>query len=93
MPGSDSSENNIQRLNGATAGSVDSSSHNGDSEFTIKFWGVRGSIPTPGENTVLYGGNTACIEISIQGTRLIFDAGTGLRVLGEHLRHLPAVEA
>ncbi|MGB3494440.1 MAG: MBL fold metallo-hydrolase, partial [Elainellaceae cyanobacterium] len=42
---------------------------------------------------VLYGGNTACIEISIQGTRLIFDAGTGLRVLGEHLRHLPAVEA
>lgn len=93
MPGSDSSENKIQKSNGVMSHAVKSGFHDGGSEFTIKFWGVRGSIPTPGENTTLYGGNTACIEINIQGTRLIFDAGTGLRVLGEHLSQLPSVEA
>jgi phosphoribosyl 1,2-cyclic phosphodiesterase len=54
-------------------------------EFTVRFWGVRGSIPTPGMDTVRYGGNTACIEIQVAGKRLVFDGGTGLRVLGKHL--------
>ncbi|PSN17898.1 MBL fold metallo-hydrolase [filamentous cyanobacterium CCP5] len=53
--------------------------------LTIHFWGVRGSIPTPGADTVRYGGNTACVEILVAGRRLIFDGGTGLRVLGKHL--------
>jgi len=49
----------------------------------IRFWGVRGSVPTPGENTVKFGGNTACVEINTScGTPLIFDAGTGIRSLG-----------
>jgi phosphoribosyl 1,2-cyclic phosphodiesterase len=52
----------------------------------VKFWGVRGSIPCPGPNTVKYGGNTTCIEIRPASERLfIIDAGTGIRALGEHL--------
>ncbi len=49
----------------------------------IKFWGVRGSIPVPGQETARYGGNTTCIEVqSKDGDLIIFDAGTGIRVLG-----------
>jgi len=49
----------------------------------IKFWGVRGSIPVPGANTVVYGGNTTCIEIiTSERHRIIIDAGTGIRELG-----------
>ncbi|WP_206813486.1 MBL fold metallo-hydrolase [Chroococcus sp. FPU101] len=53
--------------------------------FHIKFWGVRGSIPCPGSDTVRYGGNTSCIEMQVGGERLIFDGGTGLRMLGQSL--------
>jgi phosphoribosyl 1,2-cyclic phosphodiesterase len=53
------------------------------SQFSIKFWGVRGSIPCPGTATVRYGGNTSCVEMQVGGVRLIFDGGTGLRLLGE----------
>lgn len=55
--------------------------------FTAHFWGVRGSVPTPGSDTVRYGGNTACVEVIVGNTRLIFDGGTGLRVLGKQLLH------
>jgi ribonuclease Z len=55
------------------------------SPFQVKFWGVRGNIPTPGQAFVRYGGNTACLEILVSGQRLIFDGGTGLKVLGEAL--------
>jgi phosphoribosyl 1,2-cyclic phosphodiesterase len=48
----------------------------------IKFWGTRGSIATPGLDTVKYGGNTACVEVSNDDTLVIFDAGTGIRPLG-----------
>lgn len=48
----------------------------------IKFWGVRGSIPTPGCKTAKYGGNTPCIEIGVDGDIIICDAGTGIRPLG-----------
>lgn len=53
----------------------------------IKFWGVRGSIPCPGAETVRYGGNTACIEIYIESInrRIIIDAGSGIRQLGNNL--------
>jgi phosphoribosyl 1,2-cyclic phosphodiesterase len=63
------------------------------SQFSVKFWGVRGSIPTPGHETVRYGGNTACVEIQVGGKRLIFDGGTGLRALGKHLMTQMPVEA
>lgn len=50
------------------------------------FWGVRGSIPTPGAETVSYGGNTSCGELQLpDGQMIIFDAGSGLRPLGNDL--------
>ena len=52
------------------------------SDFTVRFWGVRGSIPTPGPSTVRYGGNTTCLEIRCGGELIIIDAGSGLRELG-----------
>lgn len=61
--------------------------------FTIQFWGVRGSIACPGPETVRYGGNTPCIEMRVGGKRLIFDGGTGLRVLGQSLLSQLPVEA
>lgn len=52
----------------------------------VTFWGTRGSIPSPGPHTIRYGGNTSCVEICLDdGTRLIFDAGTGMRLLGTAL--------
>ncbi len=51
----------------------------------LKFWGVRGSIPTPGPATVRYGGNTSCVEVRADGQIIILDAGTGLRPLGREL--------
>src|SRR3989304_2880450 len=53
----------------------------------IRFWGVRGSIPSPGEDTVKYGGNTACIELRFgpADRLIIIDAGTGIRALGNEL--------
>jgi phosphoribosyl 1,2-cyclic phosphodiesterase len=51
----------------------------------ITFWGVRGSIPTPGEGTVHFGGNTSCVEVRAGKAILIFDGGTGLRLLGKKL--------
>ena len=52
----------------------------------VRFWGVRGSIPTPGPRTRRYGGNTSCVEVRVGDTLLVFDAGTGLRELGVHLQ-------
>jgi len=52
------------------------------SECWLKFWGVRGSIPTPGPATVHYGGNTSCVEVRADGQLIILDAGTGIRPLG-----------
>lgn len=58
--------------------------------FTIRFWGVRGSIPSPGPHTARYGGNTSCV--SVEGayadgreTIGILDAGTGIRILSSEL--------
>jgi phosphoribosyl 1,2-cyclic phosphodiesterase len=51
--------------------------------MSVRFWGVRGSIPCPGPNTVRYGGNTPCVEIRCGDHFLIFDAGTGIRPLGD----------
>lgn len=54
-------------------------------ELRIKFWGVRGSYPTPGAGTIRYGGNTSCVEISAGGRTIILDAGTGIIPLGREL--------
>jgi len=52
----------------------------------VKFWGTRGSIPSPGSGTIKYGGNTPCVEIrSDAGELLIIDCGSGMRDLGNSL--------
>ena len=52
----------------------------------VRFWGTRGSIPTPGKSTVRFGGNTPCVEVRLHNDNLvIFDAGTGIRSLGDAL--------
>lgn len=52
----------------------------------LKIWGCRGSVPSPGPTTVVCGGNTSCVEISLDdGTVLVLDAGTGIRDLGDEL--------
>jgi phosphoribosyl 1,2-cyclic phosphodiesterase len=54
--------------------------------MTVDFWGVRGSIPSPGPSTVRYGGNTPCVTITFDDDRiLVLDAGTGIRRLGQWL--------
>lgn len=53
--------------------------------FKLKFWGTRGSIPCPGPDTVKYGGNTTCFEITCGSKRIIIDAGTGIRLLGKKI--------
>ncbi len=49
----------------------------------IRFWGVRGSIASSGSHVARIGGNTSCVEVSSGGHRLVFDAGTGIRNLGD----------
>ena len=53
--------------------------------FLVTFWGTRGSIPTPGQGTRKFGGNTSCVEIRADETLFICDGGTGLRELGVDL--------
>ena len=53
--------------------------------MNIRYWGVRGSLPSPGAATVRYGGNTPCISVEIGSLMLVFDAGTGIRNLGQSL--------
>jgi phosphoribosyl 1,2-cyclic phosphodiesterase len=54
-------------------------------EVSVRFWGVRGSIPAPGADNLRYGGNTSCIEVRYQDQLVILDAGSGLRPLGVEL--------
>jgi phosphoribosyl 1,2-cyclic phosphodiesterase/CheY-like chemotaxis protein len=54
----------------------------GESVLTVRFWGTRGSIPTPGRSTLRYGGNTACVEIRAGENILLFDCGSGVREAG-----------
>lgn len=50
--------------------------------LSVRFWGVRGSIPSPGPETVAYGGNTSCVELRLGNEVLVLDAGSGIRRLG-----------
>jgi phosphoribosyl 1,2-cyclic phosphodiesterase/CheY-like chemotaxis protein len=51
----------------------------------VRFWGVRGSIPTPGLQTAQFGGNTSCIEVRVGDQVIVLDAGSGIRALGQEL--------
>ncbi len=66
---------------------------NGAAALSVRFWGVRGSIPCPGTAHARYGGNTSCLEVRCGPHLLIFDGGTGIRPLGETLAGNGPVEA
>ncbi len=51
----------------------------------VRFWGVRGSTPTPQTENLRYGGNTSCVEVRVNGEIFVFDCGTGFRNLGKQL--------
>ncbi|MDR2782868.1 MAG: MBL fold metallo-hydrolase [Treponema sp.] len=53
--------------------------------LSVRFWGVRGSIPAPGPSTIIFGGNTSCLEIRADERLVIVDLGTGVRLLGNYL--------
>ena len=53
--------------------------------FAVTFWGVRGSIASPGPDTVEFGGNTSCVEVVCGDRHIILDSGTGIRGLGQRL--------
>ena len=55
--------------------------------MNVRFWGTRGSVPTPGPGTARYGGNTSCVEVSTgdPSHRVVLDAGTGIRLFGDAL--------
>ena len=54
--------------------------------LSLRYWGTRGSVPSPGPTTTRYGGNTSCVEVEIGHRRFILDAGTGIRPLGEAIQ-------
>jgi phosphoribosyl 1,2-cyclic phosphodiesterase len=56
-----------------------------EGKMELRFWGVRGSIPTPGSSTAGVGGNTTCVTLRLRGHIFVFDAGTGIRELGKYL--------
>jgi phosphoribosyl 1,2-cyclic phosphodiesterase len=59
-------------------------------EYRLKFWGVRGTVTTPGRATVRYGGNTSCAAVQIgEQEHLVLDCGTGLRMLGTQQARSP----
>lgn len=61
--------------------------------FSVRFWGVRGSIACSGPHTARYGGNTSSLEVRCDGRMLLFDAGTGLRYLGHSLDNSQPIDA
>lgn len=88
MPDLDPAAPNPQMSKGKASGS-----ETPDEQFVVQFWGVRGKIAAPGKETMRYGGNTSCVEMRLGEKRLIFDGGTGLRVLGNSLLRQMPVEA
>jgi len=53
--------------------------------LSVRFWGVRGSIPCPGRSTVEFGGNTSCLEIRAGKRLIVIDLGTGAKPLGDYI--------
>lgn len=67
-----------------------------EDKMTLTYWGVRGTLPVPGHGSLRYGGNTPCVTVEfMSGRLLIFDAGTGIKALSNHLMKLgrPRLEA
>jgi len=63
-----------------------------EQRFRVRFWGVRGSYPTPGPQAVRHDGNTSCVEMQVGTHTLVFDAGSGIVRLGTQLQQRPKGE-
>ncbi|MEP6763285.1 MAG: MBL fold metallo-hydrolase [Gemmatimonadaceae bacterium] len=62
----------------------------GAPRFRLRCWGARGTIPSPGQHTLRYGGHTSCVEIrTAGGSRIVLDAGSGIRALGTEMLEEP----
>ena len=61
--------------------------------FEVCFWGVRGTIACPSMSHARYGGNTSCVQLRLDDSVIIFDAGTGIRELGNDLQKQKTREA
>jgi len=58
----------------------------------VKLWGCRGSLPTPGPEKDIYGGNTACVQVTMGNTCIILDGGSGIQQLGQSLpKHFTSI--
>jgi len=59
-----------------------------EDKIELNFWGVRGTLPVPGPDSLKYGGNTSCVSLEFaRGQFFVFDAGTGIKQLADHLSH------
>jgi phosphoribosyl 1,2-cyclic phosphodiesterase/ActR/RegA family two-component response regulator len=79
----------LDRLTSDASGAADSpraSAAPRNGRARVRFWGVRGSIPSPGPGTAFYGGNTSCVEVRADGEIIVLDAGTGIRAFGLSLQ-------
>ena len=65
----------------------------GNEDFSVRFWGVRGSIACAAEDVIRYGGNTSSLEVRAGDRVLLFDGGSGIRYLGKSLAAQPPMEA
>src|SRR4051794_30208234 len=72
----------VEQEQTAAGADLPSAPQHTDGPTRMRFWGVRGSIPSPGPETVRYGGNTSCVEVRSDGEIIVLDAGTGIRPLG-----------
>lgn len=61
----------------------------GNDDFSVRFWGVRGSIACSAPDVIRYGGNTSSLEVRAGERLLVFDGGSGLRYLGKQLAAQP----
>ncbi|TVP54859.1 MAG: MBL fold metallo-hydrolase [Gemmatimonadales bacterium] len=69
---------------------IRSSAPTDPTSLRARCWGTRGSIPSPGPETAVFGGNTSCLEVrTADGRCFVFDAGTGIRALGDRMAHDP----
>jgi CheY-like chemotaxis protein len=65
-----------------------------EEQIEVTFWGVRGTLPRPGADSVRYGGNTSCVMVEFpKGPLFVFDAGSGIKRLGDHLMTRGRVDA
>ena len=78
--------NNSKFVRSYSEDAVSNKSSSASASVWFRFWGVRGSIPTPGSDTAFYGGNTSCVEFRSGKDLIILDSGSGIRPLGAKLR-------